>query len=67
MIAMSQNSRDNIPCVWTPDLLIFPNAGTEQELNSPKVIAFYNGTVHMFRIGIIRVATSYKMSNYPFD
>ena len=67
MISMSQNSRDNLPCVWAPDLEIFSNAGTEQELNNPKVIVYHNGTVHMFRLGLIRIIASYTMGNYPFD
>ena len=66
-IPMNQNSEESSPCVWTPDMEIILNVGTEPELNSPKVIAHHNGTVHIFRIGIIRVVTLYEMSNYPFD
>ena len=50
-----------------PDLEILTNKAVEAGLNSPKVLAFYNGTVRWFRVGIIKVVTSFDTSNYPFD
>ena len=64
---MNPNSRDNVPCVWTPRLEVMSNAIVEQELYLPKVIVYSNGTMHMFRLGLIRVTTSFETSNYPYD
>ena len=36
-------------------------------MNRPKAIAYSNGTVHMFLLGIIKVIASFETGNYPFD
>ena len=50
-LSMSKNTGDSMRCVWSPDLEILSNAGVETELNNPKVLVFWNGTVHMYRVG----------------